>query len=233
MTDGINFDDYDIGIFLAQLAYQAPDQRQSFIDQSKYAGKLQLDTRFQTDNFSSIVRTDSRVNYHAYRGTVNKDDVLTDSYLALGRLKDTSRYQNNKALSEQAKYALGWGYDVQHVGHSLGGTLADQIARETGERSITYNQGTSPVFSYGDANEKHQQVRMDNDIVSAFSSGSTIVLDHTPTKAELMNEKLNANIFGERAGKFKGRFGTGGGFGMASSLLSSLSSHFSSNFTKP
>lgn len=67
----------------------------------------------------------------AFRGTVNKDDVVTDSQLAIGRLEGTERWRRSIARMQAIDRHFNVNRAKQHImfaGHSLGGTLALHMA---------------------------------------------------------------------------------------------------------
>jgi len=78
----------------------------------------------------------------AFRGTTNKADVKTDAILAVGALKKSSRYK--KSLAFAKKILKNATVPVEVSGHSLGGSLASEVARELGLKSFTYNPGVGP-----------------------------------------------------------------------------------------
>jgi hypothetical protein len=167
--------------FLSNLSYQPPNQRQRYIDESKYSNHFFIDPANNHDTFVSVRAADNKI-YNAHRGTSNSADVLTDAYLAAGKLQDTSRYKESSARSKAIYSQYGDQHDIVEVGHSLGGTLADQISREHGGQSVSLNMGASPFASYGkDVSDDHQHIRTDNDLVSHFSSDATQTIQHDRT----------------------------------------------------
>ena len=85
----------------------------------------------------------------------------TNTYLAMGKLKDTSRYQeSDKALKEAKNYYKP--KEVSVIGHSLGGTISSYIAQPsdkvyTLDKAITFGQSYRP---------NEQAYRAKHDIVS-------------------------------------------------------------------
>ena len=77
----------------------------------------------------------------AYRGTVNKADIKTDAVLAVGLLKKSKRYK--KSLAFAKKIMKKATVPVEIVGHSLGGSIATEVARELNLKSFVYNPGMS------------------------------------------------------------------------------------------
>lgn len=93
-------------------------------------------------------------------------DIITDVHLAVGNLKNTSRYKSDK----QAFNAALNKYDEKEAilaGHSLGGTIASGIGR--GQDAIyTLNKGAT----IGAQTRKNEEAfRVEGDVVSLLGSG--------------------------------------------------------------
>lgn len=213
-----NFDQLQQAEFFAELSYKSPEERRTLLESSPYGEEYFIEEQIQSDEFFALVSFDKEEAFHVYRGSVNRSDFMTDVHLAVGKLKDTDRYKENSILSQQVidKYG-GFSGNITHIGHSLGGTIADQIGREKGHKSISFNQGSTPLHNYGESNATHQQVRIDNDFVSSFTKGPTISISHKPNAVESFLQK-------------RGKFGQAGELARASRIVSSITSHFTSNF---
>lgn len=159
-------DKEELGQFLSDLAYQPPIRRRHFLNNSKYKD-FQL-TNYNDNEYAVILDRKMNKVYHIHRGSVNKDDVKTDYHLALGNLKNTERYNTTVGKVNQSTQLFSR-YDHIHVGHSLGGTLAQEIAIEKNHKSITFNRGSSPLEIKRELDkDKHVHFRDENDIVSKF-----------------------------------------------------------------
>lgn len=94
-------------------------------------------------------------------------DIVSDAQLVLGQVRQSSRYR--AALDYLHHHA-----EVRViVGHSLGGTIADALARDTGRKSVAYNPGAGPLALFGDDlrdEPNHRVVRIANDPISAFDA---------------------------------------------------------------
>lgn len=94
-------------------------------------------------------------------------DLVSDAQLVIGQVRESARY---KAAREYLSHHA----EVQYiVGHSLGGTIADALARDTGRMSIAYNPGAGPPALWGPDlvdEPNHRVVRIVNDPVSAFDA---------------------------------------------------------------
>lgn len=164
--------------FFADLAYTSPQERQAKIDSMNFNTSFQIDPDFNDEEFFAVVGGDDLI--YGHRGTSNLSDVGTDLGLAVGQFQQTERFKRSKKRSEQvqSKYQ-GQEYNETHVGHSLGGTLADEISRQLGHQSISFNQGTSPFMKTQESSLEHQQHRTTTDFVSSFAHSNA--LNHTPS----------------------------------------------------
>ena len=90
---------------------------------------------------SSVYEKDGKAIV-AFRGSADKRDLLTDVALVRGVLKKTPRYKEEERLVKEviAKYGKD---NVELTGHSLGGTIAKDLSRQTGVKATTYNKGSS------------------------------------------------------------------------------------------
>ena len=183
---------HELETFLADLAYKAPTERTGVIAKSKWKHQLYLSPHFNTDEFASISTKDTLYNLH--RGTTNIKDVGTDASLALGQLQETDRFKVSDRMSQWSKFRHGQGKKVVEVGHSLGGTLAEEIAQKHHHESVAINMGTTPLKSYSGVDRtKHKHLRVKGDFVSAF--------DSTAQSVDSKHEKHDQERFDRRKNK--------------------------------
>lgn len=159
--------DTDTAAYLANVAYKAPQERQAAL-QSKYGNRYQVDNQRNFQHYGVVRDTQTNRIYHLHRGTVNGNDVMTDAHLAVGNLRGTDRYKYTD-LSVRDTNNHYYGQEQVHIGHSLGGTLADTYARQYGHQSIAFNMGSSPFANQGSFNDQHQHIRTNTDFVSSFA----------------------------------------------------------------
>jgi hypothetical protein len=76
----------------------------------------------------------------AFRGTANLKDVGTDVKLAFGKLSNTDRYKREDNLINQLKRMYP-NYKITVTGHSLGSTLAHELANKHGLEGSGFNGG--------------------------------------------------------------------------------------------
>lgn len=84
----------------------------------------------------------------AIRGTnpTEKDDLVADANIALGRLPETARFKRdqNTLLAIQKKYPPTK-YDYYGVGHSLGGAILDEFIHDGWiKNGVSYNPAIAP-----------------------------------------------------------------------------------------
>ena len=145
---------------------------------------------------------------YSIAGTHNLNDIGTDIYLGLGKIKDTNRYKSADDTLTKAKQKYQPANTVV-VGHSLGGNIASKIGKPE-DKIITYNKGST-------INEKvipqEKSYRSNGDLVSIFNSTNNntttlknkkYLLPVLPTfsslakngyKRHLTNNLKNENIF--------------------------------------
>ena len=89
-----------------------------------------LDETLSTNESQVFFNPEKKKVVHTMRGTVSLDDFRTDAtHFASGRLNSTPRYARERHKLQRIKKGYA-GYDVHLVGHSLGGTLVDQLAQD-------------------------------------------------------------------------------------------------------
>lgn len=166
--------DVERAAFFSNLAYTAPDQRQAQINASVYSN-YQIDPRFNEARHFAAHDATTRHTIIGHRGTADLADVQTDIGLAAGRLRQTQRFTDAYNFSTDVANAYGPFSPITHVGHSLGGTLADTISRQLRHQSIAFNRGSSPFESAPPVTDRHQHYRTSQDFISSFAPTTSTI----------------------------------------------------------
>jgi hypothetical protein len=160
------------------LNYIRKDKNKAFIkDDDKIFAKISKDVynkpnERKIEGYIPNLSNDEIATYNinnniivGIRGTVNKNDILTDTYLASGKLKNTNRYKNNKKFIKNIYNTYG---KIDYfTGHSMGGALS-QLMSDLYKNSyaVVFNPGTGITGSYG--NKKSTVYVSEGDPVSAL-----------------------------------------------------------------
>jgi len=116
------------------------------------------------DNLDVYRRGDNVIFSHKGTDPKNKDDLYTDMKLAKGEIKDTARYnQSRDYINDYMKNNPN--IKAMHTGHSLGGTLANNIGQDLGHKSVGFNSGSSPL-DRNNNNSNHREYAVKGDGVS-------------------------------------------------------------------
>lgn len=106
--------------------------------------------------------------YVAHRGTHSIQDVFTDAGLLLG-IKDGKRLRHAKNVHRQAEEKYG---NVNSLGHSLGGYLAENSGNKDG-KVITYNKASIGEVS---KNPNQIDIRTQRDLVSLLTPKTDVFI---------------------------------------------------------
>lgn len=145
-----------------EASYETPKQAKERLKRYNYY----LNERLSTEDNKIFFNPTNKKLLLLIAGTNKLADIGTDAYLAGGQLKKTNRYKQSKALLKQAKQA----YNVDSstiVGHSLGGAIASEIAKDR-DYSYTFNKGAT----FGTTVRPNEKaLRSAGDVVSVLASG--------------------------------------------------------------
>lgn len=102
-------------------------------------------------NMATVYDSDQRqVVCVAVRGTANWKDVVTDYNLLMSGNVDNSVVEESYAVAKQASaYASKQGFQLVIAGHSLGGTIAIEVAAKMPEKVdavYSFNMGVPPSY---------------------------------------------------------------------------------------
>lgn len=127
------------------------------------------DTELSNDNqqvyFNPNTSTENQL-LMTVTGTHNVADIGTDIFLGLGKLKDTRRYQEADQTLQQAKQKYNTNQAIV-AGHSLGGTIASNIANTQVDKIFTLDKGAT----FGQPVQQGEQAfRTRGDIISTLNS---------------------------------------------------------------
>jgi hypothetical protein len=176
-----------------QIGYKRDENKQEQ-ELNKYG--YEVDKGLTNHDHLTAYNPDEKKLLYVVNGTqpTRPADILTDVNLALGRLKQTKRYQSDKRDYDKAK-AKYENDKIVIAGHSLGGNIASKL--DTGADIYTFN----PASTFGEKiNKREQAYRTNNDLVSLLKVGQVQQVNQTkfglPILAphELSNIK-NQNLF--------------------------------------
>lgn len=103
------------------------------------------------------------------RGTQEVSDLIPDTAILLGRLKETRRFKEAQEAHDRA-VAKYHPRNVTVTGHSLGGSIASELATAPETKKVTFNKGVSPFVSKPNAKgEKAYRTALDP--ISVFAAG--------------------------------------------------------------
>ena len=154
--------------------------KKSQIDEMKKYGYYR-DNALSNDNEQVYWNPTKKKILYNITGTHNLSDWGTDYYLATGHLKETNRYKEADTTLAKAKQKYGV-KKAKIVGHSLGGGIANGIAKGK-DKVLTLDAG----YTIGEkARDNVRNYRTKGDVVSTFSpSQNTTTLNNpnsTPKK---------------------------------------------------
>lgn len=146
---------------------QAGYGKKSSYNNLKAAGYIK-DSTLSNHNNQIYYNPSTKHLIHNVSGTHNVSDVITDAYLAFGKLKSTKRYKSSKDVLKKAKIKYGPDSKIDIAGHSLGGAIAQYIG-SSNDHVTTVNKGAT----FGQKTRKNERAfRIENDPVSLLAAGS-------------------------------------------------------------
>ena len=129
-----------------------------------------IDDELSNDNQQVYVnrKKNNKLLFSVTGTRLNKlQDIGTDIYLALGRLKDTNRYKEAESTLEKAKKKYNKN-SATIIGHSLGSTIGSYIKKPE-DKFIGLDGG----YTIGQKTREGEHYRSKNDIVSLLGSNNT------------------------------------------------------------
>ena len=123
-------------------------------------GDLKVDKSLSGQRVKVYTKGDQVIVSH--RGTKSAKDIFNDAAYGMGMLKYTKRYKHSERIQREAEKKYE-GKQITTVGHSLGGALAERVAKR-GERVITFNKADTSLFN--SAKRKNQvDLKTEYDVV--------------------------------------------------------------------
>ena len=149
-----------------------------------------LDKKLSNHNQQVYYKPTEKKLLVSVAGTHNLSDWGTDAYLAVGKLKDTTRYKEADNILRAAKKKYN-PTNTTVAGHSLGGAISSYIASKAGgDKAITLDAG----YTIGQKTRSNTDAyRSRGDVVSIFGSNATRVktLQNQPTQNPLRAHDIN------------------------------------------
>lgn len=144
---------------VASDVYRKPDKRHSF-------GKWIYQAKWSNDE--QAVYKNKAKYVIVFRGTKKVHDNMTNIKMIMGKFFKSSRFQRDLGFVKD--------FQVKHpnnkiilVGHSLGGRLASEIAKQTGCEAITFNEARVPSdVGAADNHDFIRRYRTKSDPISAL-----------------------------------------------------------------
>ena len=146
-------------------------------DRLKNIDGFQLLKEVSDDELAVYKKGNLKIFVH--RGTANKEDVGTDTFILNNNLKESDRYKNS-ILKVQNIINDDKDMNYLHVGHSLGGSISKLIGKELNHKSIGFNAGNSSIHINNPLHTDH------------------IILGDPISNSQLLQTKNNVNIYRKR-----------------------------------
>lgn len=170
----------------------------------------------------------------AFRGSVNMKDFKTDVSLAMGGIRKTDRYDSTKNLVATIKEIYP-NYNISFSGHSLGGTLAVEMADlSPNHKSVVFNSAHTPLRKGSVKDKDITYYSTSGDLVSALGLNAyknVKVIDGT-NKHPLTAHSLKSMEYNDNDKCDKNDY-QGGGFGVMTVVKkASLANDIKKDFKK-
>ena len=212
---------------MSKQSYRKPNKRKD-IGGYDYNDEL-------SDNENAVYINDSdKKIIVAFRGSVNIKDFKTDVSLAMGGIRKTDRYDSTKNLVATIKEIYP-NYKISFSGHSLGGTLAVEMADlSPNHKSVVFNSAHTPLRKGSVKDKDITYYSTSGDLVSALGLNAyknVKVIDsdkkHPLTAHSLKSMEYNAD---DKCDKNDYQ---GGGFGVMSMVKkASIANDIKKDFKK-
>jgi hypothetical protein len=127
-----------------------------------------VDRKLSGKRVSVLTNQDHTKNYVVHRGTASVKDWVTDFKMALG-YEGGNRFKHSARIQKKAEKKYGR-ENIETVGHSLGGRLAEKYGKKS-SKVVTFNKAVTPrsiMESYMKPRKNQFDIRTKNDPVSAL-----------------------------------------------------------------
>jgi len=147
-------------------------------------GDLKVDKSLSGKRVKVYTKGDKVIVSH--RGTASAKDIYNDAMFTMGLIKHTKRYKHAKKIQKEAEKKYQ-GKEITTVGHSLGGALAERVAKK-GTKVVTFNKAD---VSFANSHKRKNQVdlKTESDIVGLNNKRKKIL--HTGQKNPFKAHKLD------------------------------------------
>lgn len=122
-----------------KLSRMADIQYELNKEKKKFAEENGLITVINTGELTAYKDDINKKIYISHRGTANKKDLAADIAIFFGMEKYQPRFQRAQTTVDELKRKYP-DYEIIHTGHSLGGSVAQFVAKKG--RSVTFNKGS-------------------------------------------------------------------------------------------
>lgn len=156
---------------MAKMAYKKETDR-SDVGEYKYEPHI-------SNKGLAVYENDNNEICISFRGTREMEDVKSDLYVLIDRLRKSERYRRDYQITDHL-IEHNKGSQFVLIGHSLGGSIALELHKLYPEtKCVVFNAGISPGYYKHDGNTK--AYTMKGDIISVLGSGKfrdTIMIDN-------------------------------------------------------
>lgn len=175
---------------LADIAYE-----DDIGQKSTKAGKLGWNIDYDLTSPDETVFTKNGEAIVAYPGTrARAKDLVADTDIARGKIPDRVHRSVGHVSRVKSKYST-----VKLTGHSLGGTVANEVSKMTGHDATIFNPGSSPIYE-SKRGDRTRVIRNENDLVSHGFRNQAV---NVRNKSKLKNLLIPfTGLYGVGAGQY-------------------------------
>lgn len=176
----------------SKLAYEKDDERSKQL--AKTNPDYKYDPKLSTREHAIFTNPTSHKTVIAYRGTDFSDkkrwhkDLKSDLMIGMGMQGLDPRHRQANRTYDKVKKAMP-GYEVSVTGHSLGGSLANHVAknRKSSDKAVAFSRGSGPMDLLKKKSNKVLDVSNRYDPISMFAR----LQNKTQGKEQSINKMYN------------------------------------------